>query len=130
MTAAAVDSWYLSLLKALFPFMPPAPWCSKARQRQTRIPSHPYTTPEESLKERRLDLETPGSPAATGLLELPALALHVRLLVAVGPEAEVLDSLAGVLGPAEQEGVGAGRGAHGELVDGEALAAGLEDAGA
>ena len=49
-------------------------------------------------------------------------------LVGVRTEAKVLDGLACVLGAAEQQGVGASRGAHGDLVDREALAAGLDNA--
>lgn len=45
-------------------------------------------------------------------------------------EAEVLDGLTGVLGAAEEDDVRASGGAHGELVESEALAAGLLDAGA
>lgn len=47
----------------------------------------------------------------------------------MGAKAEVLDGLTGVLGAAEEDHVRAGRGAHGELVEGEALAASLLDAG-
>lgn len=50
-------------------------------------------------------------------------------LVGVGTEAEMLDGLAGVPGTTEEEGVGAGRVAGGNLIDGEGLAAGLLDAG-
>lgn len=45
-------------------------------------------------------------------------------------ETEVLHSLARVLRATEKDGVGASRGAEGELVEGEALTAGLGDAGA
>lgn len=48
----------------------------------------------------------------------------------VGTEAEVLDGLTGVLGTAEEDGVGASGGAHGELIDGEALTASGKDASA
>lgn len=50
-------------------------------------------------------------------------------LVGVRTEAEVLDGLTGVLGTAEEDGVGASGGAHGELIDGEALTTGGQDAG-
>lgn len=51
-------------------------------------------------------------------------------LVGVGTKAKVLDGLTGVLGAAEEEGVGAGGGTEGQLVEGQALAAGSSDAGA
>lgn len=47
----------------------------------------------------------------------------------MGTEAEVLDSLAGVLGATEEDGVGASGGAESKLIDGEGLAAGSSDAG-
>lgn len=50
-------------------------------------------------------------------------------LVLVGTEAEVLDGLAGVLGAAEQEGVGTSGLLKGQLVEGDDLAAGRGDAG-
>lgn len=40
----------------------------------------------------------------------------------------MLEGLAGVLGSTEEEGVGTGGGAGGDLVDGQGLAAGLDDA--
>ena len=43
---------------------------------------------------------------------------------------EVLHGLARVLRATEEDGVGASRGTEGELVEGEALTAGLNDAGA
>lgn len=49
-------------------------------------------------------------------------------LVGVGAEAEVLNALTGVLWSAEEEGVGTGRGTHGELIEGQALAASLLNA--
>lgn len=48
----------------------------------------------------------------------------------VGTEAEVLNSLTGVLWSAEEEGVASGRGTESELIQGEDLAAGGQDAGA
>jgi hypothetical protein len=63
----------------------------------------------------------------TGPLELPALAGDVGL-AAVEGTAEVLDGLAVVPLASEEDGVGAGGGAEGELVEGEALAAGGDDA--
>lgn len=77
----------------------------------------------------RLHLETPGPSASTSALELAALALDVGLLVLVGTETEMLDGLAGVLGAAEEEGVGAGGRPEGKLIDGEGLAAGGQNAG-
>ena len=50
-------------------------------------------------------------------------------LVRVGTEAEVLDGLTGVLGTAEEDGVGTSGGTHGELINGEALTTGGQDAG-
>ena len=82
-----------------------------------------------SIQTRRLDLETARPSASTGTLELAALALDVGLLVLVGTHTEVLDSLTGVLGAAEEEGVGTGGETGGDLVDGEDLTAGLLDAG-
>lgn len=46
----------------------------------------------------------------------------------MGTHAEVLDSLTGVPLSTEEDGVGASRGAQRELVEGEHLAAGVEDA--
>jgi len=76
-----------------------------------------------------LDLETLRPSATTSALELPALALDVRLLVLVRTEAEVLDGLAGVLGSTEEEDVGASGRAEGQLVECEALTAGLLNTG-
>ena len=78
----------------------------------------------------RLDLETPGPSAATSALELAALGLNVGLLVGVGTEAEVLDSLTGVLGATEEDGVGTSGETGGNLVDGEDLTTSLLNAGA
>lgn len=93
------------------------------------MPRLSHTCSSENFSDS-LHLETLGASAATGTLELPALALDERLLVGVGTETEVLDRLAGVLGATDEDDVGASRGAEGELVEGEALTAGLEDAGA
>jgi hypothetical protein len=54
----------------------------------------------------------------------------VTCLVRVGTEAEVLDGLTGVLGATEEEGVGTGRGAHGQLIDGQGLTTSGDNAGA
>lgn len=51
-------------------------------------------------------------------------------LVRVGTEAEVLDGLTGVLGATEEEGVGTGRGAHGQLIDGQGLTTSGDNASA
>lgn len=48
----------------------------------------------------------------------------------VGTHAEVLDSLAGVLGTAEQQGVAAGGGTQSELIQGEGLTTGSQNASA
>ena len=91
------------------------------------------TTPNQRNRttcSTRLDLETTRPSASTGTLELAALALDVGLLARVGTEAKVLESLTGVLGSTEEEGVGSGGGAGSNLVDGEALTTSLLDAGA
>ena len=59
---------------------------------------------------------------------LAALGESVGLLVLVGAHTEVLDGLARVALAAEQDGVGASGCTEGELVEGENLTAGLEDA--
>lgn len=76
-----------------------------------------------------LDLETLGSSATTSLLELAALGHDLGLLVLVRTHAEVLDSLTGVLGTTEEDGVGTGGGAEGKLVESQALTASLGDSG-
>ena len=74
-----------------------------------------------------LGLVSAGFPAATGLLELAALAAHVWLGVGVGHarSAAVLDGLAGVLGAAQQHAVGARGRQQRKLVERQDLAAGL-----
>ena len=57
-----------------------------------------------------------------------ALGGGVGLLVLVGAHAEVLDGLPGVPLATEEDGVRTSRRAKGELVEGENLTAGLEDA--
>lgn len=47
----------------------------------------------------------------------------------MGTVTEVLDGLTGVLGSTEEEGVGTSGGLEGELVEGEGLATGSDDAG-
>jgi hypothetical protein len=49
--------------------------------------------------------------------------------VRVGSESEMLESLTGVLGATKEKGVGSSGRPQGKLIDGEDLAAGLEDAG-
>lgn len=51
-------------------------------------------------------------------------------LVLVGTEAEVLDSLTGVLGATQQQGVGAGGPLEGELIEGLGRATSSQDASA
>jgi hypothetical protein len=82
-----------------------------------------------SISSRCLHLETLGASATTGTLELAALGLDEGLLVGVGTEAEVLVGLTGALGATDEDDVGASRGAEGELVEGQALTAGSENAG-
>lgn len=77
-----------------------------------------------------LHLETLRSSPSSSLLELPALALDVWLLVLVRTHAEVLDCLSCVLGAAQQNDVAAGWVLHGQLIQGETLTAGLLDPGA
>ncbi len=75
----------------------------------------------------RLGLVAAGFPAAARLLELAALAAHIRLGMGVGDagRAAVLDSLARVLGPAQQNAVGARGCQQRQLVKGQDLAASL-----
>lgn len=91
--------------------------------------STPATQGNSSTLKRHLDLETTRPSASTGTLELATLALDVGLLVLVGTHAEVLDGLTGVLGTTEEDGVGTGREAGSDLVDGEDFATGLLDTG-
>jgi hypothetical protein len=88
----------------------------------------PTTQRKSTASSTRLDLETTRPSATTSTLELAALGLDVGLLVGVGTEAEVLDALTGVLGSTEEEGVGSSGVAGSDLVDGEGLTAGLQDA--
>jgi len=83
---------------------------------------------DSALCSTRLHLETTRPSASTSALELAALALDVGLLVGVGSEAKVLDSLTGVLGTPEEESVGSSGEAGSDLVDGEGLAASLKNA--
>lgn len=88
----------------------------------------PTSERNSSTIQNRLDLETPGPSATTSALELAALAGDLGLLVGVGAETEVLDSLTCVLGATEEESVGTSRGAESKLVEGESLASGFDDA--
>jgi hypothetical protein len=79
-------------------------------------------------------LETIGLSATTGSLELSASGAHVGLDAVVGVGVvdrggvtEVSDGLAGILGAAQEHGVGALGLAEGELVEGDALTTGLGD---
>jgi len=76
-----------------------------------------------------LYLETTGSSASTGLLELASLGLDVWLLVLVWAETEMLDSLTGVLWTSKKEGVASGWGTESELVEGENLTTSSKNAG-
>ena len=91
--------------------------------------STPATQGNSSTLARHLNLETTRPSASTGTLELASLALDVGLLVLVGTHAEVLDGLTRVLRTTEEDGVGTGGEAGGDLVDGEDLTTGLLDAG-
>lgn len=75
-----------------------------------------------------LDLETTGRTLATSTLELATLAADIGLLVLVGAHTEVLDGLTGVLGTAEDDGVGTSRGTKSKLIEGEDFTASLQDA--
>jgi hypothetical protein len=88
----------------------------------------PATKRNRTASSIRLYLETTRPSASTSALELAALALDVRLLVGVGTEAEMLESLTAILGSTEEQGVGSGREAGSDLIDGEGLAAGSNDA--
>ena len=90
--------------------------------------STPATQVNSSNVSRHLNLETTRPSASTGTLELASLALNVGLLIFVRSHAEVLDGLTGVLGTTEEESVGAGGEAGGDLVHGEDLTASLLNA--
>lgn len=82
---------------------------------------------------RRLGLVAAAATAAAGLLELAALGAHVGLGAAAGHTgraAEVLVSLAAVLGAAQQDAAGAGGVRQRQLVEGDALTAGLRGSSA
>lgn len=82
-----------------------------------------------------LYLEAIGLPAATGALELPALGddsgldagVSVRV-VGGSAMAKVLDSLSGALRTTQENSIGSLGGAQGQLIQSEALTAGLDDA--
>mmetsp|Transcript_24629 Transcript_24629/g.79605 ORF Transcript_24629/g.79605 Transcript_24629/m.79605 type:complete len:210 (-) Transcript_24629:27-656(-) len=90
------------------------------------------------MKRRRdfLDFEAVGGAASAGLFEFASLGADVGLDVAVGVDggggravSEMFVDFAGFLGAAEEDGAVALGGAEGQFVEGEALAAGLEDPG-
>ena len=60
----------------------------------------------------------------------PGIWHNSKYLVLVGTEAKVLESLTGVLGATDQQGVAAGGGTQGQLVEGQGLATGGDDAAA
>ena len=64
----------------------------------------------------------------SGTTYFAALGGRVGLLVLVGAHAEVLDGLARVALAAEEDGVRTSRSTHRELVEGQSLAASLQDA--
>jgi len=72
-----------------------------------------------------LDLETSRRSPATSLLELPPLALHVWLLMAVWSKSKVFDCLPSVLWSAQQQCVGTCRSSQGQLIDCQALSTSL-----
>lgn len=74
----------------------------------------------------RLDLETARLSPTTRPLKLAALALDVGLAALEG-STKVTDGLADVTLAAEEDSVGAGGGANGELVQGQSLTAGRSD---
>lgn len=101
--------------------------------------SHPRTPPRKKQRscralqkplERHLHLETSARSSATSLLEFPALALDIWLLVLVWAHAEMLHGLSGVLWSAEEKDVGAGWVTEGELIEGKAFTASLLNSGA
>jgi len=85
-------------------------------------------TTTEDLK-GHLSLEATGGTTTTSLLELATLALDIGLGVLAGTHTEMLDGLTGVLLATEQDGVGTGGGTESELIKGDDLTAGLQDAG-
>jgi len=78
----------------------------------------------------RLDLETSRRSPATSLLKLPALALHVWFLMAVGSKSEMLDCLSCVLRPTKQQCIRTSRGPQSQLIDCQALSTSLFNSGA
>eukprot|EP00341_Mesodinium_pulex_P013290 CAMPEP_0116912236 /NCGR_PEP_ID=MMETSP0467-20121206/15963_1 /TAXON_ID=283647 /ORGANISM="Mesodinium pulex, Strain SPMC105" /LENGTH=174 /DNA_ID=CAMNT_0004588171 /DNA_START=76 /DNA_END=600 /DNA_ORIENTATION=- len=83
-----------------------------------------------------LHLEAVRRSTATGFLELSALRTDIRLdtivgvgVVDRGAVTEVADGLSGVLGAAEENGVSSLGRAQSELIQGDALATSLGDAG-
>lgn len=108
------------------------PMCRNATCQTTVV--NPATTspalpPSRRLLVGRLDLEAARRPATTSSLELAALGLDVGLAALEGAT-EVGDGLTDVALSTEEDSVGAGGGAEGELVEGDGLTAGGDDAGA
>ena len=60
----------------------------------------------------------------------PGIWHNSKYLVLVGAEAEVLESLTGVLGATDQQGVAAGGGTQSQLVESQGLATSSDDAAA
>lgn len=76
-----------------------------------------------------LDLETLRSSSASGGLGSQLLGLDSRSLARVRTETKVLDSLSGVSGASDDDGVLALGGSHSQLVQGDGLATVLDDLG-
>jgi len=70
---------------------------------------------------QNLDLETPRPSATTGTLEFSSLGFDVWLLVFVWSKPEMLDAFSRVLWSSQEKRVGTGRGAEGQLVEGDGL---------
>ncbi|KAJ8578637.1 hypothetical protein ON010_g567 [Phytophthora cinnamomi] len=130
-------------LHAAAPSKTAATTAAPATRRRPPAPTHVRKVQDrESLVSEcswlgRLHLEATRFPAATGALELAALAADVRLDVVVRVHrlerrlvAEVGVHAAGLAGATEQHRVGALGGTQGQLVEAQALTASLDDAGA
>jgi len=81
-----------------------------------------------SLQAAQSDLEPARPSSSTSLLELPALALDIWLLVLMRAETEMLDSLSRVLRSTQQQHIATGRSLHCQLIHCQALAASLLNA--
>jgi len=84
--------------------------------------------PPRKKREGRLDLETTGLSLSTGTFEFATLRDGIGLLVLVGAHAEMLDGFPRVPLALQQDGVGTSRCPQSELVKGDSLSAGVEDA--